>query len=77
MEGNALRKYDKTCLYRNLNRQHFPALFVIKDVIKDCVMLRPRQATSLYEGVAYRELFSSSQLKVTLRGLLKDIGGEG
>ena len=77
MEGNALRKYDKTCLYRNLNRQHFPALFVLKGVIKDCVMRRPRQATSLYEGVAYGELFSCSQLNVTVMGLMNGIGGEG
>jgi hypothetical protein len=39
-----------------------PVFFVLKDVIKHCVMQRPRPATSLYEGVAYRALFSSSQL---------------
>jgi hypothetical protein len=40
-------------------------------------MRRPRQTTSLYEGAAYRELFSSSQLNVALRCLLKDVGGGG
>jgi len=38
----------------------FPGSFVLKGVIKDCVMRRPRQASSLYEGAAYREFFSSS-----------------